>query len=226
MLAILNRPRRRLGFSYLLASLLALALLLPLTGGGARGVTLSVVGLAVLVSGNYVLTGRKGVFAVSVSLAAAAAAALLTAQLVDHPAAPLARGVFLAVFMGFTAGTILHDVLRAESVTWDKIQGAICAYLLVGVGWAFLYSVVRLVEPAAFTFADPAAAAPSARAEPMIYFSFVTLTTLGYGDILPSTPTARTLCWLEAAFGQIYLAVLVARLVGLHITHSKGRPDG
>ena len=110
------------------------------------------------------------------------------------------------------------DVMRSEQVTWDKIAGAICAYLLVGVDWGLLYAWIGWMDPGSFGGIEALNAARIG--EPMIYFSFATLTTLGYGDITPVGHAARTLAWLEAVVGQIYLVVMVARLVGLHVSRS------
>jgi hypothetical protein len=124
-----------------------------------------------------------------------------------------------AAFFSFMATVIVRNVMHAEVITWDRIQGAVCAYLLFGVAWAVLYGWTAFGDPQAFSGAVDAAADSG---EPMIYFSFVTLTALGYGDIAPVSQTARTLAWLEAAFGQIFLVVLVAHLVSRQLIHSRG----
>ena len=85
--------------------------------------------------------------------------------------------------------------------------------------WALTYIVIDILDPTAF---EQLAVSAWAGGTDYVYFSFVTLTTLGYGDITPLTPVAQTLAWLEAVVGQLYLAILVARLVGLHIVHSRG----
>lgn len=127
-----------------------------------------------------------------------------------------ARSLLGAAFAGFLSVVILREVLAAGAVDIDKILGAVCAYLLIGVCWAGVYSFVEQIRPGSLTLPGLAADHPAgARSELFLYFSFVTLATLGYGDILPTVPTTRTLAWMEAVFGQFYIAVLVARLVGL-----------
>ena len=103
---------------------------------------------------------------------------------------------------------LLH-VFTEREVTGDTIKGGIAVYFLAGLAFAFLFDLVLRVQPHAlnlsggeFTLAD------------LTYYSFVTLTTLGYGDIAPQTPVMRTLAYMEAALGQVYIAVLIARLVG------------
>lgn len=124
------------------------------------------------------------------------------------------------LFFIVTGLTLLWRVLEPGEVTADRIQAAVCGYLLVGLGWGLLYSVMEHVRPG--TFQDPTGGSPMSHAvlagsPHLIYYSFTTLTTLGFGDVVPTTPLARSLSTLEAVTGQLYLALLVARLVGLHI---------
>jgi voltage-gated potassium channel len=134
----------------------------------------------------------------------------------DHFAISVLDDLLVTVLMTLVALVILGDVLRGSTITTDKIYGAICSYLLIAMGWASLYSAVGLLIPDAFRFPGQAPDLTAAGDGTMVYFSFVTLTTLGYGDILPVHRLARALCWMEAAFGQIYLAVLIAKIVSQH----------
>ena len=102
--------------------------------------------------------------------------------------------------------------------------------MLVGLAWAFLFSLLEVLQPGSFNLpelsAEPLdlAAMEVRRLSVFMYYSLVTLTTLGYGDITPVTPLARNLAAFEAVIGQLYIAILVARLVGLHIVHA-GQDD-
>ena len=126
----------------------------------------------------------------------------------------------LMVLLSFFAVAILSYVLGSGKVTWDKIYGAVCAYLLFGYAWTFAYSVIEEVQPGSFiSLSSPAPHDLVSSVMQLRYFSFVTLATVGYGDIVPHTPTARTMALLEAILGQFYLVALVGRLVGLHIVH-------
>jgi hypothetical protein len=89
---------------------------------------------------------------------------------------------------------------------------------MFGIAWAMAYSALDLLVPNSFTVQMNVGGQSSLTP---FYFSFVTLTTLGYGDISPVKPFARILCIIEAIIGQLYLVVLVARLVSQHIAHSK-----
>ena len=131
-----------------------------------------------------------------------------------------------AMFLAFVAYKIISEVARLRTVTFDTIFGAVCGYLLLGGLWAFLYSLVNILFHGAFIFTNVRALPPSAdlmqrsRLVNLFYFSFITLTSTGFGDILPAVPAAKTLAVCEVIVGQFYVATLVARLVSLEIMSS------
>lgn len=121
------------------------------------------------------------------------------------------------VFLGWTAGLVLNRVLRQDNVTVDTLMGSVCAYLLIAAAWGMAYSALEIGNPESFSMpSDPPDFVPNIN--DWLYYSFMTLTTLGYGNIQPATRAAGTLTWMEAMAGQFYLAVLVARLVSLHVS--------
>lgn len=118
--------------------------------------------------------------------------------------------VVYILYLGIAAYLILRDILLSQQVTIDTIRGGICVYLLIGFVWALLYGITASLDSSAFS--QPIIEVESyGRA---VYFSFTTLTTLGYGDILPVSPLAKMLTNLEAIIGQLYPAILIAILVG------------
>lgn len=124
----------------------------------------------------------------------------------------------LFAFFAFAGLIILKSVFRPGEITGDRIAGAICLYLIAGLLWAIVYGAILLADPASFHL--PEAAREMARQGgemSLLYFSFVTLTTLGYGDISPISPLAQTVAWSQAVTGQLYIAILLARLVSLHV---------
>ena len=131
-----------------------------------------------------------------------------------------------ALFFCYIAVLILIEIFRAEMVTVNIIAAGISVYLFFGNICGFIYAIIGRIDTGAFNI--PAATASYIGNDvgeigSAMYFSFVTLTTLGYGDITPVNTFARSLAFMEAAMGQIYLTVLIASLVGVHIsTYSKG----
>ncbi len=109
----------------------------------------------------------------------------------------------------------MRYILFSGSITSNKLVGSICIYMLLGIVWALLYEFLSIIDPGAFN--GLSLNSNSRDSWNYIYYSFVTLTTLGYGDISPVNHYARALAYLEAICGQIYIAVLVASLVGAHI---------
>jgi hypothetical protein len=121
------------------------------------------------------------------------------------------------VFYFWAAGLIVASLFRRQPLSLDSMFGTICGYLLLGMAWGVIYSMLDTGWPGSFAVGDRLAAQlqpGNSSIHLYTYYSFITLTTVGYGDITPVSPAARTCAWLEALTGQFYLAVLVAGLVG------------
>jgi hypothetical protein len=117
---------------------------------------------------------------------------------------------------------ILSQALREGETTSRRIMGAVAAYLLLGIIWSLAYHLITLRIPTAFNVQGPVAVSgEEALRSQLFYFSFVTLTTIGYGEIVPVHPIARMLVILEGVAGQLFPAILIARLVSLHVQSKK-----
>ncbi|MBU1156940.1 MAG: potassium channel family protein [Proteobacteria bacterium] len=131
-------------------------------------------------------------------------------------------------FLGIVIFSILKDVMTQKEVSFDTISGSLNGYLLIGMMWGFAYQAVESAWPGSFAIAEGVhkLAGVSAYVGPQLsslfYFSFVTITTTGYGDITPLSTIAGQLAITESVVGQFYMVVLVARLVSLHTMTSKG----
>lgn len=126
-----------------------------------------------------------------------------------------------AAFFWFVAVVMMKYIFFMRSrVDMDLIYGAISIYLLIGSGFGELFQALALADPNSFNGIEIADSYDKV-ARSMNYFSFVTLTTLGYGDITPATHNTKVLAYSEAIVGQLYLAILVARLVGTHMAQSQ-----
>jgi hypothetical protein len=203
-------------FTILLAALLVM-ILLPVVRGTAegRGASALLWGV-VLLAAVHAASGRPRV------TAAFAAGAIVVfggrlATLFGGGYNPVEAGGYAsaAVFLAATVYIVFRGVVHSPRISADTVMGAVCVYLLIGLMWTNFYALVHLAEPAAFRFpeyAEPTAdiIAPE---RAFAYYSFVTLTTLGYGDITPITFRARTLSWLEAVVGVTYMATVIAFLV-------------
>jgi hypothetical protein len=217
-------PRKHL---WLLISLLFIFIISPFVVPFHYGPTiLSVIAAIVLLAGTYAVSRRRSFLIVALSLSTVSISMTLwLAAAPGHWLIIISHGS-LAIVIIFFVVAVLSYVLGSERVTWDKIYAAVCAYLLLGYAWTFAYSLIEEVQPGSFiSTASPIPTDIVGRVMNLRYFSFVTLATVGYGDIVPHTQLARTVALLEAMLGQFYLVALVGRLVGLHIVHSGERRE-
>ncbi len=218
----------RYKFIYLLVSLLLLFLIHPLFQQlvGIR-ILMHILFSFVLCTAIYAVSQRRKVLVIGITLLLPALVGTWSGYVLESATLHLTAMGFTVLFLAFTGSLIVSDVFKEEEVTVDTISGAICVYLLIGLTWAELYVAIEFFQPGSFTIHKYLPQVPGYHPEhqtPLfLYYSFVTLTTLGYGDITPLTPPARSFSYVEAIIGQIFVAVLIARLVGLHIAHSRGR---
>ena len=204
-------------FLYLLIALVGFITLVPVLGElGYGGMIFSIFYSTILLSAAYAVSERRGYFILALVLASPALVLGWINRFLGSPWLEFVAHVFTVFFLVLVAMLIVSHVLKAERVSREKIFGALSVYLLLGVICAFLYIIVDFLVPGSFRYGQDGVLTSAE----MVYYSFVTLTTLGYGDIVPIAPSVRALATLEALTGQLYLTVLVARLVGLHITHS------
>jgi hypothetical protein len=111
----------------------------------------------------------------------------------------------------------LRFIFKQDRITKDLIAGAAVVYLLMAITWSFAYRLIEIIHPGSFTIAESQSLGYSGI---FLYYSFVTMTTLGYGDIFPTTSAAKSCAILEAVIAQLYLVITVAWLVGVRIQQS------
>jgi len=211
--------RRR--FFILFVSLLALILVTPLVQG--------FVGIHMV--WNIFFTGilLSGVHAVSENKRNVYIASLLALPMLVYSWSPyfmesnlyvvIVGSLCGVVFFAYMIVNILVFIYRQDKVTRDLIAGAVVVYLLMALMWAFIYRVIETANPGSFTI-------PTTDIHErmrFIYFSLVTITTLGYGDVVPKTSLATSLATLEAVVGQLYLVTTVALVVGVRVSQSTER---
>jgi hypothetical protein len=176
----------------------------------------AIAGLLVVIGGAMIISASPTALAL-MCVALVANVAVFLLRLRDPPWAYNLHLLAAAwLIIAIILGTIVTGaVFRRGRITYHRIVGAVLLYLLIAVGFAALFAFVGLTIPQAFkgvAFEDDAALASE-----LFYLSFATLTTTGFGDIVPVHPVARSLCNIEAIVGQLYPATLVARLVTLEL---------
>lgn len=221
---MISRHLRPGGLVPLLVSLVALFVLYPVMVELDKVRFFRFAFLLLMMLAVYSLGGTRRHFWIALALAAPAALAQLIAYAAPDGVFPLVAILLGLVFLVYTTARVFASVFRSGRVTTDKIAGAISIYLLLGLVFALCFGIVAKIDPGALRASealDITLESSEAGAEyTFIYYSFVTLTTLGYGDVTPMNHWSQTIAWLEAVVGQLFLAILVARLVGLHIVHS------
>ncbi len=211
-------------FGVLLVALVVLLVVLPFLPGGTAGGALLRLGWSVVVLAGLLIASRNRK-ALWFALVIAIPVLVLrwTAGHHDVTAVRIAVPISSALFLAFTAAVVLKSLFFERHVTLDEILGGVIVYLLIGVIFAQLHQATELAYPGAYLLGGGALSSTSSGADgnlvfAFLYFSFTTLTTLGYGDIRPAIHAARMLSTGEALMGQLYLAIFIARLVGAHIS--------
>ncbi len=224
--------------SALLAALIAAFAVRPLIGDTEAGFLIFSVALVVLlVVALYninvdELVGERGRLLIQArrrrilgwTLATAAGAERIATVFVHSPMINLAGSICWLLFVVFVTVSELRSVLKQREVTGETICMAISVYLLLGFCWAFLYAIIFLRHPESFAGVVTATTGQPTWFQhffPILgYFSLTTLSTIGFGDITPLTLQARYAAVAEGITGQFYMAILVARLVGMQMSRS------
>lgn len=183
---------------------------------GAVGITFSLILVAGIVATSTHHAVRIGIFLTALVAFTSHWANFIIGGWLDHIIAAGAAVVFFSLQTWFLS----RRVFAAGEVNIYRILGAVCVYLVLGLLWSNIYLLIYLVRPAAFYFA-PGTLAFQPPTSDMVYFSLVTLTTVGYGDIVPVAPLAKSMANLEALLGQLYPAIVLARLVTQYQASSK-----
>ena len=212
--------------SFLLGLLLFLVFVLyPMSDGGPLvGVVLQAFFSLILLSGvSMVASGRTVRLLVAALAVGTAAVGWVRVYAPSERLAMIGSAMWM-MFFAMLAAVILVRVFSEGPINFHRIQGAVAVYLLLGVIWSGGYRLVMHFAPAAFS--PPPAGGEATLMSRLVYFSFVTLTTVGYGDVTAVNPAARSLALLEALTGQLFPAVLIARLVSLEVSHREDKRRG
>ena len=213
--AELNERRRLQPYAILLCSELGLILLYPFVARTAFGDEIfRLLAVIVFLTALYSVAGRGRITTIALILGAPAIC-LRVANIIEHrELIRLPDEVSGLAFLIFVTAVLVTSILSNPSVTTDTLAGAVAAYLLIGITFGLAYLMINGLVPGSFRDTVE----PGKRFTPsdFSFFSFVTLTSVGYGDIVPWGAHARAIAILEAVLGVMYPAVLISRLVGLH----------
>jgi hypothetical protein len=208
-------------FTYLLLSELLVIVGFPFTSGeGMRAHMFRLMAVLLIGTALYTVMGRGRITVVAFALGIPP----MVLHLINTAGYLLSWHIFAmglaVIYLAFVAAVFVRAVVSEPTVTTDTLAGAISAYLLIGITYGLLYGFIEQISPGSFReTVSPGVA--KIHSPDLIFFSFVSLTTVGYGDIVPWSGPAKSFAILESVTGVMYPAVLVGRLIGLHSSARK-----
>jgi len=215
-----GEPSEKAGIYHIVLASLFLLLALQPYADVAEGLLVQLALAGLLLAGLAAVASKRRVLVVGLILAVPAVALLF----VPGGVPTVAGGVLRIAMLLFVCLVILRRMYKHPVVSSGTVSAALVVYLVFGVMWAEAYWLVEHFYPDSFTGLSGSGAVEVQR--DLFYYSFVTLATLGYGDINPVSPEARSLAITEAIVGQLYLVVMVAGLVGMRLAHKQREPGG
>ena len=218
-----NWPGR---FTILLMSIMLLLVTQPMFSGHAFAQNFATAAISfVLLAALYAFRSTRGFFVIDLVPLVPSIGGRVALLFAPSPIVEVVSAISSCLFLAVTVIALVSRLFIVRSVTLDTISAGICAYLLMAIAFAYAFAVVELQNPHSFSTAllqkPVGSTAPLiASLHSFIYYSFVCLTTTGFGDIAPISEGARSLSVMESVFGQLYVAILIARLVSLEVAQS------
>lgn len=170
----------------------------------------------------HTLSTRRTVYYIALILVIPALLLGWANIILDIPLLDIISGISLITVYALTVIILFRDLVSSSDITQDTIYGAICTYLLFGHMWGTTYYTIASLNPSVFIFDQTVYPTGALQQFDLVYFSFITLTTTGFGDIVPNAGLVKMLAIFETVIGTIFIAVFMARLVG-NLTVSAGK---
>ncbi len=205
-----------LGLTLVTLSLIILIFMtIPLAHAGLPArVVFDLIMMTLMLTGAVVVSKSRIGLGVVIGIVMASTIVLIAGRLHPTPVLHQIGSVFSTITLLVYVRIVLLLMFRGGPVTWSRIQGSIASYLLLGMIWASAYQIVENQQPGAFRFLIPPVGMDELTAK-LFYFSFCTLSTVGYGDVIPVSPFARSLSISEAITGQLFPPILIGALVAM-----------
>jgi voltage-gated potassium channel len=220
-----ENSKQRGRFAGLLVAQLFFIFVTPLITDGELGALFLQLGVwSIIVAGIFAASARRGYLVISSVLALGAIIAWLGPDFLPGNLDEVARMLTAALCFTMTAVIVVQAVMKHERVTADTVLGGINSYLLIAFAFMFVYATIVTLEPRAYLVQGQSmmevltTTSDAYSFALLLYFSFTTLTTLGYGDIVPVGSIARLTTSAEAVIGQLYVAIFIGRIVGLQVS--------
>jgi hypothetical protein len=213
--------KREANFSSLLVGLLLILIGWPAAQeifGEVEGLYVQIAFTGLLIVGLWSFHKSRRWFIAGIIMATASAIAAIVNAFTPGDLLVFATMVILIAFCAMSLLIALRQVLLTDDIDWNRLVGAICIYLLLGFMFGLIHILIAWLLPGSYA----GVGSPETDAEGVryIYYSFVTLTTLGYGDVTPVRPLASAVAYIEAVIGIFYIAILVGTLIGLMMSRA------
>ena len=215
---------REANFSSLLAGLLLILIGWPAAQeifGEVEGLYVQIAFTGLLVAGLWSLHESRRWFIAGIVLAAASAITTIANAFAPGDLLVFATMAILLAFCVMSLMIALRQVLLTYDINLNRLIGAVCVYLLLGFIFGLIHILLAWLLPG--SYAGIGSPEESGEGVKYMYYSFVTLTTLGYGDVTPIRPLASAVAYIEAVFGIFYIAILVGALIGLMLSRAPGK---
>ena len=212
--------------SIMLASLVTLLVALPVAQMIFEGtIRFTLLLTVVLISSVLVNSQQRWVFVLALLVGVAALLGIAYSEVVGSESIRIGSQFLSLGLLGMTTLVMFNSLIRADQVSLDTVVGGICVYLLIGLSFAVSFILLMDLSPGSFVQGGQAivrvVGGSSDHATTLLFFSFVTITTLGYGDVTPRGELAQMLAAAEAVIGQLYLTIFVARLIASYVARDR-----
>ncbi len=207
-------------FIFLLIGLLILLMTNAIAHQFFSGEGKAIIGVAsmfLFAGGIWSTRNKRSTCSIGLILAVAFAVVLIIGLIMENDGTRLARILLLLAYVMLATWSAVRQVLFAGKVTMNSIVGSICIYILIGIIWAEFYELLLVLDTNSFKGLNITEWHEAS--SDLLYYSYISLTTMGFGDITPLSPLAKFLTYLEGILGQFYIAILVSSLVGVRLSH-------
>ncbi len=215
-----SAERRWPWFGILLAIMILEIMVTPMMPAWEGGPRLSGIAMGLTLGAAL---AAIGLHVGAVILFSVAGVGIVVESFADSPAIVATSLALRTVFLAYVTVRVVWRVVSDRVITHDSVFAVACGYVLIGLTWGGLYALVETFHPGSFSIPAEWAAVRGGAVRPFTYFSLVVITTVGFGDIMPRGPTASGLCVAEAIVGQLYMAIMIARMVGI-LAAQRGDP--
>jgi hypothetical protein len=205
---------------YLLILLVSLIILLPLLKESrTHSVIINSIFSITLIAILYGIRGKRRIIYIGLSLGVPWLVIVWVNLYLETVMLRVISTLLMSTLFSFIMVILVRHILEAEEISADLLYAAGCIYMLIGIAWSGVLIVTELLKPRSFIQITAEGYRPVGHAVDLVYYSFITLTTLGYGDIIPQSPLTRSFAILEAITGVLFMGILIGTLVGIFVAH-------